>query len=102
MTQIIASYTFTASVAPPDMIKLRPERYGKFEQACMAHGITRHQARSKSRTRDLAHPRQAAMLWLRNNTNLSLPEIGRLFDRDHTTVLHGIRAAEKRANGGEQ
>ena len=101
MTQTIASYTFTASVASPEMINLRPERYGMFEKACMANGISREQARCKSRTRDLVHPRQAAMLWLRNNTNLSLPEIGRLFDRDHTTVLHGIRAAEKRAKGGE-
>lgn len=30
---------------------------------------------------------------------MSLPEIGRFFDRDHTTVLHGINAEKERRNG---
>lgn len=30
---------------------------------------------------------------------MSLPEIGRFFDRDHTTVLHGINAEKERHNG---
>ena len=35
--------------------------------------------------------RHHAMYQVRTHTDLSLPEIGRLFARDHTTVLHGIR-----------
>lgn len=50
-----------------------------------------------SRRRDLrtARPRQAAM-WLARHTTLhSLPEIGRAFSRDHTTVLAAIRRIDE-------
>ena len=34
------------------------------------------------------------MYLIRNLTNLSLPDIGKEFDRDHTTVLYAIRRVE--------
>ncbi|NDD66299.1 chromosomal replication initiator protein DnaA [bacterium] len=44
---------------------------------------------SKSRTRDLAYPRQIAMYLARELTNASLPKIGEHFgNRDHSTVMH--------------
>jgi chromosomal replication initiator protein len=53
--------------------------------------------RGKSRCREVAWPRQALMLALRTERRMSYPEIGRrLGKRDHTTVLHGCREAEKR------
>ena len=39
----------------------------------------------------MARIRQIAFYLCRNHTTRSLPEIGRAFDRDHTTVLHGVR-----------
>src|SRR6185295_15941211 len=43
----------------------------------------------KRRTRSIAMPRQIAMYLVRQLTELSLVEIGRLFGgRDHTTVLY--------------
>ena len=54
---------------------------------------------SDCRYRDVAHPRQIAMLLSREMTKHSLPRIGRFFNRDHTTIIHGIRAAEKRIAG---
>jgi len=39
----------------------------------------------------MARIRQIAFYLCRNHTARSLPEIGRAFDRDHTTVLHGVR-----------
>jgi len=51
---------------------------------------------SPVRARSVARPRQLAMYLARELTGKSLPEIGRLFgDRDHTTVIHAIRAIEK-------
>jgi len=45
---------------------------------------------SAHRHRALAHPRQVAMYLLREETDLSLPQIGALLGgRDHTTVLYG-------------
>jgi chromosomal replication initiator protein len=49
---------------------------------------------SKSRSRPLTTARHVAMYLLRELTGLSLIKIGELFDRDHTTVLHGIKKIE--------
>jgi chromosomal replication initiator protein len=50
-----------------------------------------------NRHRSVAWPRQDFWRELRLTTDLTLPQIGRLFDRDHTTIIHGIRASERRA-----
>ena len=47
-------------------------------------------------TRQFHRPRQYAMLLARELTPLSLPTLGRIFRRDHTTIIHGIRSARKR------
>ncbi|WP_143533143.1 chromosomal replication initiator protein DnaA [Rodentibacter caecimuris] len=47
--------------------------------------------KSKSRARSVTRPRQIAMALAKELTNRSLPEIGRAFDRDHTTVLNACR-----------
>ena len=39
-------------------------------------------------------PRQVAMYLVREMTDYSLPEIGKVFSRDHTTVLHSINKIE--------
>ncbi|WP_301672767.1 chromosomal replication initiator protein DnaA [Neisseria blantyrii] len=50
----------------------------------------------KKRTRNIARPRQVAMSLTKELTTLSLPSIGDSFGgRDHTTVMHGIRAVAK-------
>jgi chromosomal replication initiator protein len=52
--------------------------------------------RGKSRSKDIALPRQVAMYLLREETDSSLVEIGQeLGDRDHTTILHGVRKIEE-------
>ena len=53
--------------------------------------------RSKTRTKVLTVPRQAAMLLCRELLGLQLIEIGRLFGgRDHSTVIHSLeRAADQ-------
>jgi chromosomal replication initiation ATPase DnaA len=47
------------------------------------------------RTHALIRPRQVAMYLARALTKHSLPAIGRVFERDHTTILHGCRQIEK-------
>ncbi len=57
-------------------------------------GLTRDDLTSKSRSRPLTTARHVAMYLLRECTGLSLIKIGEQFDRDHTTVLHGIKKIE--------
>jgi chromosomal replication initiator protein len=51
---------------------------------------------AKSRSRQVARPRQLAMALAKELTNHSLPEIGDAFGgRDHTTVLHACRKIQE-------
>jgi len=50
--------------------------------------------KSARRSKIVAWPRQVAMYLARELTPKSLPDIGRRFDRDHTTVIHAIKAVE--------
>ena len=51
---------------------------------------------SEHRDREFAHPRQVAMYLAHELTPRSYPEIGRRFNRDHTTVIYAVRAIRKR------
>jgi chromosomal replication initiator protein len=53
-------------------------------------GITLDRMLSRDRSREVALPRQIAMYLLREEINISLPQIGMaLGGRDHTTILYG-------------
>lgn len=52
------------------------------------------QLKSSGRARKIVVPRQVAMYLIRETTDLSLPEIGQLFGRDHSTVIHAVQKIE--------
>ena len=56
--------------------------------------ISVKELQSSRRARTVARPRQIAMYLAKQLTSRSLPEIGRKFDRDHTTVMHAVRKVE--------
>jgi len=57
-------------------------------------GVTPEGLKSKTRTKTLTIPRQAAMLLCREILGLQLVEIGNAFGgRDHSTVIHSIERA---------
>ena len=53
--------------------------------------VSREELRSRSRKRSLVFPRQLAMYLTRKFTEHSLSEIGELYSRDHSTVMHAIK-----------
>lgn len=57
-------------------------------------GVTEREMMSIRRCRGVARPRQVAMFLSYRLTAHSLAQIARVFDRDHTTVLHAIRTVE--------
>ena len=57
--------------------------------------------RGSQRTKNVAEARQIAMYLIRKLTNLSLPDIGQEFAKDHTTVLHSIRKVESDLSKGD-
>jgi chromosomal replication initiation ATPase DnaA len=63
------------------------------ETVCTHFGCKPDQLRTPRRDRELVEPRMFAMMYLKEYNRLSLEKIGRLFNRHHATVLHGIRVA---------
>jgi len=62
------------------------------ERVSVAMGIPYREIVGASRMRDIAEARQVAMYEVRKlRPDLSLPQIGRIFGRDHTTVLHAVQ-----------
>lgn len=76
-----------------DDFPVRPDLI--IETVAIFYGCTTKELLSASRTKNLTQARQAAMWLCRQLTDLSLPAIGRAFDRDHTTVMHAVRAVQK-------
>lgn len=63
--------------------------------------LTVDELRGRRGVKHIAQARQIAMYLCRELTDLSLPGIGRVFDRDHTTVMHAVRKIrEEVAVGG--
>ena len=62
---------------------------------CERYNVRPAEMDSPRRARSVARPRQVAMYLAKQLTSLSLPDIGRKFGRDHSTVLHGVRKIEK-------
>ena len=52
---------------------------------------------SRSRKRTVAFPRQIGMYLSRKYTDESLADIGKAFNRDHSTVLHSIKVVSTKA-----
>jgi chromosomal replication initiator protein len=64
---------------------------------CSVLGVSQPDLLSSKRTAKVSQARQIAMYLARDMTSLSLAAVARDFDRDHTTVLHAVRAVSARA-----
>ena len=70
-------------------------------QVCKFYNVDEMILRGSQRTKNVAEARQIAMYLIRKLTNLSLPDIGQQFAKDHTTVLHSIRKVELELKKGD-
>lgn len=71
------------------------------ERTALACGTTREHLTGNNRTRATTFARHVAMYLARRMTPASLIEIGRAFDRDHTTVMAAVRRVEKMVDAGD-
>jgi chromosomal replication initiator protein len=60
--------------------------------------VSIEELKSRSRKRSVAFPRQVGMYMTRKYTDKSLADIGGLYNRDHSTVLHAIRTITRDMN----
>lgn len=67
------------------------------QAACAVTGLSMEDMTSARRARRVAWPRQLAMLaCVEHARHASLPQIGRAFRRDHTTVMHAVAVMRAR------
>ncbi len=60
------------------------------------YNIKREDLVSARRTKEIASARHVTVYLIRTITEMSLPNIGKLFNRDHSTILSSLDAVEKR------
>ncbi len=111
LTKVIAHASLTAKPLSPELIaELIPNRAeGKptpveeiQQQVAVAFGISRAELIGGSRAATPLRARQVAILLTREATDLSLPEIGRLYGgRDHSTILNSLRRAAATLEGDD-
>ena len=60
------------------------------------YGISKEDLTGKSRSREIAQARHVTIYLIRKITEMSLPNIGKIFNRDHTTALASWETIEKK------
>jgi chromosomal replication initiator protein len=107
LTRLIAHASLTAKPLSPELIDAvipkavrTPERTpveAIQQHVSNAFGVSRAELVGATRAATPLSARQVAIYLTREMTDLSLPQIGRLYGgRDHSTVLNSIRRAEAR------
>jgi chromosomal replication initiator protein len=105
LTKVIAHASLTAKPLSPELIaELIPHHSHQSEpttveeiqqRVATAFSISRAELVGTSRAARPLRARQIAILLTREATDLSLPQIGRLYGgRDHSTILNSLRRAE--------
>jgi chromosomal replication initiator protein len=73
-------------INPNDIVKLVARHYG----------LRLTEIKSRNNSKQIAFPRQVAMYLCKQLTDLSYPEIGRLFnDKHHSTVMYSVEKIDK-------
>lgn len=67
-----------------------------FSAVYRKYNIKREDIVSTRRTKDIAAARHVSVYLVRQITDMSLPNIGKIFGRDHSTILSSIDTVEKR------
>lgn len=65
--------------------------YSEVVDLIRPRGVTIEDIISRNRHKNIAAARHEIMYWIRAKLKWSYPEIGKLFQRDHTTVLSACR-----------
>ena len=71
-------------------------------QVCKLYNVEESVLRGSQKSKGIAEARQICMYLIRKLTNLSLPDIGKEFGKDHSTILYNIRKVEMQLKKGDQ
>ena len=66
------------------------------DKAAKKYGVTVEDIKGAKRNKEIAHARHVSIYMIRKLTDRSLPQIGKILQRDHTTILNSLKTIEKR------
>jgi len=72
-----------------------PKSHQIILEVSKARGVPVDDILGNSRVQSIAHARMECYYRIKRDTNLSLPQIGRIFKRDHTSIMSGVKRVEK-------
>jgi chromosomal replication initiator protein len=103
MAEQASSNIVVGTQLAPDVPASPPPRVGDVLKVAARHfGTTPEALTSPRRTQPATRQRQIVMFVARKMTGRSLPLIARRVGRkDHTTILHGVRAVQARLDAGD-
>ena len=108
LTRVVAFSSLTGKPLSPALARetlkdILPEEGKKPAAAEIVKFVARHydlkvsEIKSKSNSRQIVIPRQVAMYLCKRLTELSYPEIGKLFnDKHHSTVMYSVEMVDKK------
>ncbi len=65
-------------------------------------GISVEDIKGTKRTKEIAYARHISIFLIRKLTDMSLPKIGKLLKRDHSTILSSLKTVERELGGSTQ
>jgi chromosomal replication initiation ATPase DnaA len=68
------------------------------DKVCKRCLVSKHDLFSKSRTREVVRARSILYNLLHETYNISIASMGRVFNQDHTTVLHSLNNKQNKKN----
>jgi len=68
------------------------------DKVCEKYTVSKHDIFSKGRTRDVVRARSIIYNLLYEGYNVSLSSMARVFNQDHTTIIHSIRNKQDKKN----
>lgn len=67
-----------------------------FTSIFQKYGVKKEELVSAKRTKDISYARHITIFVIREVTEMSLPNIAKIFNRDHTTIMNSIETIERK------
>jgi chromosomal replication initiator protein len=99
---LLTGNPLSLELAKETLKDILPEEHNRVTGQEIVKFVARHyglkvtEIKSKSNSRQIVFPRQVAMYLCKQLTDMSYPEIGKLFnDKHHSTVMHSVEKIDK-------
>lgn len=94
ITMDLASSCITELLGGAEPINVTIDKI--FSAVCLNYKVSKEDLLSNKRNSNIVYARHIAIYLIRSITEMSYPNIGKIFDKDHTTIIASIQKMEKK------